>query len=53
MNMATEFEALQYWAEDANISIRHERYHGKETLLEVSKYKPDGPELNMDTREAA
>lgn len=47
MNMATKFEELKHWAEDANISIQHDRLHGKETRLEVCKYKLDGPEINM------
>lgn len=37
--LATEFELMKYWAEDANIQITHSRFFGKETRLESIPYK--------------
>lgn len=36
-----EFEHMRYWAEDANINIRHERHFGKDVLIETRKYKQE------------
>lgn len=36
--LATEFELMKYWAEDANVQIIHNRYFGREMRLEVIPY---------------
>lgn len=43
--MASEFESLKSWAEDVNIQIIHQRFHGTKIRLEVHKSDPQGPEV--------
>lgn len=37
VEIATEFERLKYWAEDANVHITHDRYFGKEIRHELRR----------------
>lgn len=48
-DLATEFEKLRDWAEDANIQIIHQRYHGKGTRMDVYKDDLQGPDVLLSS----